>query len=399
MSALVPVRILGGRYTPFLRPSWGSAEWEAVAAWRTGSDLSEAPAALATELASRSGAAPVLASSGRAAIRATLQGARLRRGSEVIIPTYCCSAVAQAVVESGLQPVLADVDDELNLQLESTSAVAGPLASAVVVIHTGGVRAADGRVIAAWARDRGLLVIEDAAQCSPVDFDDPFGDATIFSSGPGKIHFGPGGGWVDVADEELRERVGGVVSGSDATDDVDARIEAFLARYPPSPGGVGDLRTRLRDRRSSNASHVHRGTAPHRIADIDAAIALGQVLRGAELVGMRRHNAERWRALLRDRHFNGVMAKDPGWASKVWVRTPGPIDDLMRQLWLQGVELERLYTPLHVRSEWAGAQRQPLATADDLWRRVAALPVRPDLDEADWKRISRATDTVVGRVA
>lgn len=396
MRPLVPVRIVARRYTPFLRPCWGAEEWEAVATWRAGGDLTSAPAKLAAQLGERGCARPVLAVSGRAAIRATLQAARLAPGSEVIIPTYCCAAVAEAVVDSGLEPVLADVDGELNIELESTQSVAGPSTSAVVVVHIGGVRAAEGRAIADWARDRGALVIEDVAQGSPVELGEPIGDATVFSSGPGKIHFGPGGGWVHVSDEQLRDRVREQVSGAEPPDESRARLEVFLARYPSPPRGLDDLRVRLRDRRSPVWAHGRRWTTPNGISDVDAAIATAQVGRGPELVAGRRRNAARWRLLLKERGFEGVMAPDPGWASKVWVRTPGPIDELAHKLWRGGVEMERLYTPLHLDPRWVRGQRGSLARADDAWRRVAALPVRPDLDERDWARISRAVRSVGG---
>lgn len=390
MRAGVPVRIAARQYTPFLRPPWGEDEWMAVAAWQRGEELSEARVRLATVLAALGSPASVLASSGRSALRSTLQAAALPAGTEVIVSTYCCAAVAEAIVDSGLRPVLADVDAELNMTLGSVEAIVSPATSAVVIVHLGGVRARDGEEITSWARQRGLLVIDDLAQGSPLDAAARTADATLFSSGPGKLHFGPGGGWVDVPDPELRARVAAQVSTTEPRTVTDARLDRFLRRYPPTPSGLGDLRTRIRDRRGGSLEHGPRMTEPRWISGVDAAIAAAQLSRGRASIDRRRQHASRWRLLLDESSIPCSMATDPGSATKVWVMTSSPIEVLAGALWRRGVEMERLYTPLHFDARWKRGQHGPLSNAEAAWRRVGAVPVRPDLAARDWDRIERA---------
>ncbi len=85
-------------------------------------------------------------------------------GDEVIMPSYTFVSTANAFVLRGGVPVFIDVrPDTLNLDPARIDAAVTPRTKAIVPVHYAGV-ACDMDAIMAIARDRELLVIEDAAQ-------------------------------------------------------------------------------------------------------------------------------------------------------------------------------------------------------------------------------------------
>ena len=78
-------------------------------------------------------------SNGSAALFLALHALRLKKGAEVIIPTYVCSAVLNAVHMAGATPVLVDIHpDDLNLSLEEVKKKVTRRTGAIVVTHTYG---------------------------------------------------------------------------------------------------------------------------------------------------------------------------------------------------------------------------------------------------------------------
>src|SRR5687767_10740299 len=61
----------------------------------------------------------LLCGSGSLALELALRACGVRAGDEVVIPTFCCSAVVRPIVAVEAVPVLADVGAELNLTAET----------------------------------------------------------------------------------------------------------------------------------------------------------------------------------------------------------------------------------------------------------------------------------------
>ncbi|MEN8373818.1 MAG: DegT/DnrJ/EryC1/StrS family aminotransferase [Gemmatimonadota bacterium] len=102
--------------------------------------------------------------SGTDALLLSLRALGLEPGAEVVVPAFTFFATAGAVWNAGLKPVFADVDeDSLNLTAASMEAVLTERTRAVIVVHLYG-RMADMDPILALCRERGIAVIEDAAQ-------------------------------------------------------------------------------------------------------------------------------------------------------------------------------------------------------------------------------------------
>ncbi len=122
-------------------------------------------AALEEEVARLSGVAHgVACASGTDALLLPLRALELQPGDEVIVPSFTFFASAGAIHNAGGRPVFVDIDPAtFNLAPEAVRAAMTSRTRAILVVHLFGQLAAVEEILP-LAQDRGLPVIEDAAQ-------------------------------------------------------------------------------------------------------------------------------------------------------------------------------------------------------------------------------------------
>jgi dTDP-4-amino-4,6-dideoxygalactose transaminase len=103
--------------------------------------------------------------SGTAALICGLVALKVGPGDEVIVPGYTWISTASAVIAVGAVPILAEIDDSLTLDPLDVERKISPRTRAIIPVHTHGVAASMDELLT-LARDRGLLVLEDAAQAA-----------------------------------------------------------------------------------------------------------------------------------------------------------------------------------------------------------------------------------------
>ncbi len=147
--------------------------------------------------------------SGTAAIHAALLARGIVPGDEVIVPSFTFASTAGAVLLAGARPVLADIDPETyNIRPDSIEAVITRKTKAIIAVHLYGLPA-DMKAIGDIARDRGVVVIEDAAQAHGAMYDGrmagTLGDMACFSFYAGKNMTTGEGGMITTDDDEMAE--------------------------------------------------------------------------------------------------------------------------------------------------------------------------------------------------
>jgi len=103
-------------------------------------------------------------SSGTAALHTALSTLKIGPGQEVIIPAYMWVSVVAAVVNLGAIPVLADINDTFTLDPADVRRKITPRTAGIIAVHMNGAPA-DVIALLGIAREHGIFLLEDCAQC------------------------------------------------------------------------------------------------------------------------------------------------------------------------------------------------------------------------------------------
>jgi dTDP-4-amino-4,6-dideoxygalactose transaminase len=175
-----------------------------------GIDLQGEVAAFESEFAEFIGVKHALAvTSGSGALHTSLAALGVGPGQEVIVPAYMWVAAIAAVVNLGAIPVVADIDESFTLNPAEIERRITPRTAGIIAVHMSGAPA-DAPALVEIARQRGLFLLEDCAQCAGGSFAGKkvgsFGDMGIFSFQMNKNMSSGEGGCVVTNDTRLYQR-------------------------------------------------------------------------------------------------------------------------------------------------------------------------------------------------
>lgn len=107
--------------------------------------------------------------SGFHALHLSLTAAGIGPGDEVIVPGHTFVACASAIVLVGAKPVLVDVEDDYNVDMDAVEHAITPKTKVIMPVHLNG-RICDMDRLMALAEKHHLIIIEDAAQALGASF-------------------------------------------------------------------------------------------------------------------------------------------------------------------------------------------------------------------------------------
>jgi perosamine synthetase len=144
-------------------------------------------------------------SSGSAAINIAVRALELKKGDEVIMPTFTIISCAQFLVTNGIKPVLIDSSyDTLNMKVEDIEAKITSKTKAIMIVHIFGLTV-DVDPVIDIAKKYNLKIIEDAAEMFGQEYKKQkcgkFGDVSIFSFYSNK-HITTGEGGMVLTDDK-----------------------------------------------------------------------------------------------------------------------------------------------------------------------------------------------------
>ena len=124
-------------------------------------------------------------SNGSVALEIAVRSLKLKKGSEVILPTFTIISCCNAIINAGLKPVLVDCDFKtLNMNVEEVRKKISKKTSAIMIVHIYGITV-DVDPILKLAKSKKLKVIEDAAEMHGQEYKKKkcgtFGDISTFS--------------------------------------------------------------------------------------------------------------------------------------------------------------------------------------------------------------------------
>lgn len=303
------------------------------------------------------------------ALRLILLGYELGPGDEVIVPSNTFIATWLAVSQAGATPVPVEPDAEThNITAGAVEQAITPSTKAIMPVHLYG-QPADMHALVALGRERGIPIIEDAAQAQGARYQGrrtgALGDAAGFSFYPGK-NLGALGdaGAVTTDDDALAERVrmlrnyGSKMKYHHDVPGLNSRLDSLQAAL---------LRIKLRhlddwnERRRAVAARY-----AERLAGVDDL----------------------------------TLPAVPEWAAPVWhlfvLRHPRR-DELQARLGDAGVDTIIHYPiPPHLAGAYAAAfEGASLPLAERLAGEVLSLPMGPHLPLADADRVADAVHTAI----
>src|SRR2546426_8300353 len=254
---------LAAHMIPIARPILGEEELAAVREVLASGMLAHGPRVEAFEkaFAKNLGRKHAIAvTNGTAALHVALLAHSIGPGQEVVIPPLTFFATASTVLLCGAKPVFVDIDrSSYNMDPAKVASVITRKTAAVMPVHLYGQTAEMDPILAA-ARDRGIPVIEDAAQAAGAEYHGKkagnLGDTACFSF---------------YATKNMTTGEGGLI----VTDDDRIAEKARLLRDPGQP---------------AKYEHVLVGFN-YRMTEIAAAIGLAQLAKLDSWVKQRRANA------------------------------------------------------------------------------------------------------------
>lgn len=305
-------------------------------------------------------------------------------GDEVVLPTISFVGAANAVAARGARPVFCDVDPRsLNPSVEDVARCMTNRTRAVLVLHYGG-SPGDIAAIAEFCRDRGVALVEDAANAvaSAVGTTacGTFGDIGVWSFDAMKIVVGGDGGMMHVRDPDLAAAV-------------TTRINIGMSQESGLAGAASGGRWWEFDVREFGRRSISN--------DVLSAIALVQLGRLPEFLARRAEVAERYDHEFTD--LDGVLrppALPDGHRSShylYWVQLePERRDALAARLFELGIYTTFRYLPLHRLPAYGSECSLPHAEAAAA--RTLCLPLHQGLDDAEVAAVVDGVRSTVGEL-
>ena len=314
----------------------------------------------------------VAVSSGTAALHLALLASGIGPGDEVLVPDFTFPASANVVERAGAVPVLVDIRlDTYNVDVGALRAAVTPRTRAVMPVHLFGLPA-DMDPILELARERGLVVVEDAACALGATYRGracgTLGRSGCFSFHPRKILTTGEGGMVVTSDAALADRVRVLRShGQVATDSGPRFVEAGFN---------------------------------YRMTDMQGAMGVVQMRRLGDLRRRRVELAARYTAALQGTP-GLILPVVPEGLTSVWQAYVVRLDPAVERAPLQarlreaGVETAVGTFSVSAQPHYAGPGR-PLPQASRAQQSTLALPLHTRLSDADVDAVAAALRKVLG---
>lgn len=374
-------------FLPYCRPDVGEAEIEAVAGSMRNGWLTTGPQTAAFEraFALTCGVPHAVAlNSCTAGLHITLAALGVGPGDEVITPSLTFAAGAQCTRELGAMPVFCDVElDTFTASVRTVAAVVTPRTRAIIAMPYAG-RPQNIAELVAFARERGIAVIEDAAHAAgTIDQSHWPGvrsDAAIYSFYATKNLATGEGGMLVTNDEGLADR----------------------ARRLSLHGMSRDAWKRYTDRGSWRYDILEPGYK-YNISDVASSIGLVQLRRLPEMQARRDAIARRYVDALSGLPGLGLQrpCNDPSdrhsWC--MFAITLDPSAGVERDAFIDEMRDRNIgtsvhYIPTHLFTAYRDLPRRELPNTEMLGARIVSLPLYPTMTDRDVDDVVAAVHAV-----
>lgn len=282
--------------------------------------------------------------SGQAGILRALISLNIGPGSEVLMPSYVCRAVMDAVTITGASPTFCDIGEDWCINPQTVELAITPKTAAIVAVHPFGI-VADIEPLLAF----GIPIIEDCCQCFSPRVG-RLGAMAVFSFHATKCLACAEGGLIATADPNMA-----------------ARISESLEAYPE----------------------------PTRLADMQAALGISQLSRYDQMLSRRRAIGELYLGEL----AAALTVRTRSVATRsIFFRFPISVDsgfdNVADEFFNAGIQVRRgVDALLHQK---AGLSDARFPTTMELFRTTLSLPLYPALDDDSARYVLTSAKEILG---
>ncbi len=289
----------------------------------------------------------VAVSSGTAALHLSLIALGIGREDEVIIPSYVCPALLNAVMYVNAVPVIADINrSDFNIDADDLKKRITKKTRAIIVPHMFGLAAEIDRIISF-----GIPVIEDCAQSIGAlyqgQYTGTFGVCSIFSF---------------YATKMLATGEGGMVLSDD-----DGLIKI------------------IRELRNYDEKDFYSVRYNYKMTDIQAALGISQLKKVSSFIEKRKKIADLYDSTLQKKTFS--IPEVPEERKHIYYRYVLLLDNasgFIKEMKRKGIECKRpVFKPLH---RYLGLSGYPVT--EEIWNKAVSIPIYPSLSDEELRRIT-----------
>lgn len=297
-------------------------------------------------------------------------------GKDVLVPTNTFFATAAAVVHAGGRPVLVDMDPEsFGVRPEDAEKKLTANTVAMIVAHIGGIVSSRSPDLQAWAVQKGMSLVEDAAHAHGSSYKGvragALGVAGSFSFYPTKVMTAGEGGMIVTNDARIAEEARIYRDQGKASFTVNAHVRMGYNWRMSEPHAIIGLK------------HLER--LPAMISDRQKIAALYdrelRALKGLTTVAVPPEgvcNYYKYLVVLNERRDRKALKA------------------LLREQYGVSLAGEVYEEPLHKQPVFSEYVSGPLPVAEDYCARHLCLPIFSGMEETDAHHVVEALKTVIG---
>ena len=338
--------------------------------WAAGSNIEKFEEKIAKYIGARYA---VVFNSGTSALHAALLECGIRKGDEVIVPSFTFIATANAPLFVGAKPVFADIEERtFGSDPEDVKERITSKSRAIIPIHYGGCPCLI-RQLKEIAEDHNMILIEDAAEAFGARIHDKkvgtFGDLAIVSFCQNKI---------------ITTGEGGAI----VTDSREAYEKIKLIR------SHGRLETQDYFSSTEYMDHVTLGYN-FRMSNITAALGISQLKKVDKLIEMRRKNVEYMTKRLQNVSQVTIPSSPKDYYHVYQMYTirvnANNRDELIKFLADKGIMTKVYFPPVHLTHFYRKKlnYKTKLPLTEEVSSQVLTLPIYPTLTKEEMDYIIR----------